>query len=166
MRCFFVPIAVVAALALALASCGSSSTLSTDQFTGLQNQGKQFAKSMETVGADASSCAAGAAAGKGANTPPDLNVVKTCLASALGKAQVGLGKIVVYTDNLSGEVSGTCSTDLKELSGAMTDVKAIFAKAETQARAGDLVKMQETLKTIKATNITKTGAAAEKACKA
>jgi hypothetical protein len=161
-----VPIAVVAALALALASCGSSSTLSTDQFTGLQNQGKQFAKSMETVGADASSCAAGAAAGKGANTPPDLNVVKTCLASALGKAQVGLGKIVVYTDNLSGEVSGTCSTDLKELSGAMTDVKAIFAKAETQARAGDLVKMQETLKTIKATNITKTGAAAEKACKA
>ncbi len=160
------PIAVVAALALALASCGSSSTLSTDQFTGLQNQGKQFAKSMETVGADASSCAAGAAAGKGANTPPDLNVVKTCLASALGKAQVGLGKIVVYTDNLSGEVSGTCSTDLKELSGAMTDVKAIFAKAETQARAGDLVKMQETLKTIKATNITKTGAAAEKACKA
>jgi hypothetical protein len=161
-----VPIAVVAALALALASCGSSSTLSTDQFTGLQNQGKQFAKSMETVGADASSCAAGAAAGKGANTPPDLNVVKTCLASALGKAQVGLGKIVVYTDNLSGEVSGTCSTDLKALSGAMTDVKAIFAKAETQARAGDLVKMQETLKTIKATNITKTGAAAEKACKA
>ena len=160
------PIAVVAALALALASCGSSSTLSTEQFTGLQNQGKQFAKSMETVGADASSCAAGAAAGKGANTPPDLNVVKTCLASALGKAQVGLGKIVVYTDNLSGEVSGTCSTDLKELSGAMTDVKAIFAKAETQARAGDLVKMQETLKTIKATNITKTGAAAEKACKA
>ena len=164
MKCLLAPVAVVAALAIA--GCGSSSTLSTEQFTGLQNQGKQFATSMETVGADASSCAAGAAAGKGANTPPDLNVVKTCLASALGKAQVGLGKIVVYTDNLSGEVSGTCSTDLKELSGAMTDVKAIFAKAETQARAGDLVKMQETLKTIKATNITKTGAAAEKACKA
>lgn len=120
---------------------------------------------METVGADASSCAAGATAGKGANTPPDLNVVKTCLASALGKAQVGLDKIVVYTDNLSGDVSGACSTDLKALSGAMTDVKVIFAKAETQARAGDLVKMQETLKTIKSANITKTGAAAEKACK-
>lgn len=163
MKCLLAPVAVVAALALA--SCGTSSTLSSDQFTGLQTQGKQFAKSMETVGADASSCAAGATAGKGANTPPDLNVVKTCLASALGKAQTGLDKIVVYTDNLSGDVSGACSTDLKALSGAMTDVKVIFAKAETQARAGDLVKMQETLKTIKSANITKTGAAAEKACK-
>ena len=48
----------------------------------------------------------------------------------------------------------------------MTDVKATFAKAEAQARSGDLVKMQDTLGTIKATNITNTGAAAEKACKA
>ena len=164
MKCLLAPVAVVAALAIA--GCGSSSTLSTEQFTGLQDHGKQFATSMETVGADASSCAAGATAGNGANTPPDLSVVKTCLASALGKAQAGLGKIVVYTENLSGEVSGACSTDLKELSTAMTDVKAVFAKAEAQARAGDLVKMQETLKTIKSTSITKTGAAAEKACKA
>jgi len=163
MKCLLAPVVVVAALALA--SCGSSSTLSNDQFTGLQNQGKQFATSMETVGADASSCAAGATAGKGANTPPDLNIVKTCLANALGKAQVGLANIIDYTDNLAGEVDGTCSSDLKSLTGAMTDVKAIFATAETQARKGDLVKMQSTLKSIKSTDITNAGAAAEKACK-
>ena len=164
MKCFLAPIAVVAALALA--SCGSSSTLSSEQFAGLQDQGKQFAKSMETVGADASSCAAGATAGTSATTPPDLSIVRSCLASALGKSQAGLTKITEYTDNLSGEVDGACSTDLKALSAAMTDVKAIFAKAEVQARKGDLVKMQETLGTIKATEITNTGAAAEKACKA
>ena len=164
MKCLLAPVAVVAALAIA--GCGSSSTLSTEQFTGLQNQGTQFAKSMETVGADASSCAAGASAGKGANTPPDLNVVKTCLASALGKSQAGLTKIIDYTNNLSGEVDGACSTDLKALSTAMTEVKTIFAKAEAQARSGDLVKMQDTLGTIKSTNITSAGAAAEKACKA
>lgn len=163
MKCLLAPIAVVAALALA--SCGSSSTLSSDQFTGLQNQGKQFAASMETVGADASSCASAATAGKGANTPPDLNVVKTCLANALGKAQTGLGKISVYTDNLAEAVDGNCSTELKALSAAMNDVKAIFAKAQAQARSGDLVKMQATLKTINSAGITTTGAAAEKACK-
>ena len=136
MKCLLAPIAVVAALAVA--SCGSSSTLSSEQFTGLQDQGKQFAKSMETVSADASSCAAGASAGKGANTPPDVNIVKTCLASALVKSQAGLTKIIDYTDNLAGEVDGTCSTDLKALTAAMTDVKATFAKAEAQARKLDL----------------------------
>jgi len=164
MKCLFAPVAVVAALALA--SCGSSSTLSSDQFTGLQNQGKQFATSMQAVGADASSCAAAATAGKSANTSPDLSIVKTCLASALGKAQTGLTKIISYTNNLAGEVDGTCSTDLKALSGAMTDVNSTFAKAQTQASSGDLVKMQSTLKTITATDITSAGAAAEKACKA
>ena len=164
MKCLLAPVAVVAALALA--SCGSSSTLSSDQYTGLQTQGKQFAASMQTVGADASSCAAGAASGSGANTPPDLSIVKTCLASALGKAQTGLTNIITYTNNLSGEVDGTCSTDLESLSGAMTDVKAIFAKAETQARSGDLTEMQTTLESIKSTDITSSGAAAEKACKA
>ena len=119
---------------------------------------------MQTVGADASSCAAGAVAG--ANTAPDLSIVKNCLANALGKAQTGLTKIITYTNNLSGEVDGTCSTDLKSLSGAMTDVKGIFAKAEGQARSGDLTAMQATLKSIKSTDITSTGAAAEKACKA
>jgi len=164
MKCLLAPVAVVAALALA--SCGSSSTLSSDQYTGLQTQGKQFAASMQTVGADASSCAAGAGAGTSANTPPDLSIVKTCLANALGKAQTGLTKIITYTNNLSGEVDGTCSTDLKALSGAMTDVNTIFAKAETQARSGDLTEMQKTLESIKSTDITSTGAAAEKACKA
>lgn len=164
MKCLLAPVAVVAALAIA--ACGSSSTLSSEQFTGLQNQGKQFAKSMETVGADASSCAAGASAGKSSTTPPDLGIVKGCLASALGKSQAGLTKIIDYTNNLSGEVDGACSTDLKALSAAMTDVKAIFAKAEGQARSGDLVKMQDTLETVKSTNITSAGAAAEKACKA
>jgi len=164
MKCLLAPIAVVAALALA--ACGSSSTLSSDQYTGLQTQGKQFAASMQTVGADASSCAAGATAAKGANTPPDLSIVKTCLASALGKAQTGLTKIIDYTNNLAGEVDGTCSTDLKALSTAMTDVNSTFAKAQTQASSGDLVKMQSTLKTITATDISSAGAAAEKACKA
>ena len=163
MKYLLAPVAVVAALAIA--GCGSSSTLSTEQFNGLQDQGKQFAKSMETVGADASSCAAGATAGKGANTPPDLSAVKTCLASALGKAGDGLTKITNYTDDLADEVDGDCSTDLKALSAAMADVNAIFAKAETQARDGDLVKMQGTLKSIKSTEISSSGAAAEKACK-
>jgi len=163
MKCLLAPVAVVAALSLA--ACGSSSTLSSDQYTGLQTQGKQFAASMQTVGADASSCAAGAGAGTSANTPPSLSIVKTCLASALGKAQTGLTKIIDYTNNLSGEVDGTCSTDLKSLSGAMTDVKGIFAKAETQARSGNLTAMQTTLQSIKSTDITSTGAAAEKACK-
>ena len=120
---------------------------------------------METVGADASSCAAGAAAGTGTNTTPDLSIVETCLANALGKAQTGLTKIITYTNNLSGEVDGTCSSDLKSLSGAMTDVKATFAKAESQARSGDLTEMQTTLESVKSTDITSTGAAAEKACK-
>ncbi len=163
MKCLLAPVAVVAALALA--SCGSSSTLSSDQYTELQSQGKRFAAGMETVGADASSCAAGAAAGTGTNTTPDLSIVETCLANALGKAQTGLTKIITYTNNLSGEVDGACSTDLKSLSGAMTDVKATFAKAETQARSGDLTEMQTTLESVKSTDITSTGAAAEKACK-
>ena len=161
MKCLLAPIAVVAALAIA--GCGSSSTLSSDQFTGLQNQGKQFASSMQTVGADASSCAA--SAGKTSTGAPDLAVVKTCLASALGKAQAGLGKISAYTDNLAGEVDGNCSTELKALSAAMNDVKAIFAKAQEQALSGDLVEMQATLKTINSAGITTAGTAAEKACK-
>jgi len=162
MKCLLAPCAVVAALALS--SCGSSSTLSSDQYTGLLAQGKEFATSIQTVEADASSCAAGAAAGS--NTPPDLSIVKTCLGDAAGKAQTGLTKIISYTNSLSGEVDGTCSTDLKALSAAMTDVKAIFAKVEGQARAGDLAAMQTTLQSIKSTNITSAGAAAEKACKA
>lgn len=164
MKCLLAPVAVVAALAFA--GCGSSSGLSSEQFTGLQDQGKQFAKSMGTVGADASSCAAGATAGKSSTAPPDLSIVRSCLASALVKSQAGLTKIIAYTNNLSGQVDGACSTDLKALSTAMTDVKAIFAKGEAQAREGDLVKMQQTLKTIKAAGITNAGAAAEKACKA
>jgi hypothetical protein len=163
MKCLLAPIAVVAALALA--SCGSSSTLSSEQFAGLQDQGKQFAKSLEAVSADATACAAGASAGKGAQTPPDVNIVKTCLASALVKAQASLTKVIDYTDNLAGEVDGTCSTDLKALSAAMTDVNAKFAKAEASARKLDLVKMQDNLSGITSDTITNAGAAAEKACK-
>ncbi len=161
MKCLLAPAAVVAALAIA--GCGSSSTLSTEQFTGLQNQGKQFATSVQNVGADASSCAA---AGEGANTPPSVTIVKNCLANAIGKLQTGLTKIIDYTNNLSGEVDGSCSSDLKTFSDSVTALKTTLATAEAQARNGDLTEMQTTLKSIKSTDVTSTGAAAEKACKA
>ena len=161
MKCLLAPVAVVAALAIA--GCGSSSTLSTEQFTGLQSPGKQFATSVQNVGADASSCAA---AGKGANTSPDATIVRTCLADALGKLQAGLTKMIDYTNNLSREVDGSCSSELKAFSGSVTALKATLATAETQARKGDLTEMQTTLQSIKSTDVTSAGAAAEKACKA
>jgi len=147
---------------VALASCGSSSTLSSDQYNGLQAQGKQFASSMQLVGADASACAAKQKVG----ATGALGNLRSCLVAALGKAQSGLGKIASYTDNLSGQVDGACSTDLSSLSAAMADVEAIFAKAQTQAKAGNLTQMEATLKTIKSAGITTAGAAAEKSCKA
>jgi hypothetical protein len=160
MKCLLAPAFVVAALALA--SCGSSSTLSSDQFNGLQSQGKQFATSVQNLGADASSCAA---AGRDANTPPDVTIVKVCLADALGKLQAGLTKIIDYTNNLSGEVDGSCSSELKTFSGSVTALKATLGTAEAQARDGDLAEMQTTLKSIKSTAVTSAGAAAERACK-
>lgn len=161
-KCLLAPIAVVAALSLA--ACGGSSTLSSDQFTGLQDQAKQFAQSMQTVGADATSCADGSSAGNGSATPPDLHVVESCLASALAKAQTSLSKIIGYTANLTSAVDGACSTDLKAFGGAMTDVKASFAQAEAEVRERDLVKMQQTLTAVDAGAITTAGAAAEKSC--
>lgn len=159
MKCCLAPVAVVAAIVLA--SCGSSSTLSSDQYSGLQAQGKQFASSFRAIEVDASACAAKRKVG----STGALDNLNSCLVAALGKAQTGLGRIASYAEKLSGQVDGSCSTELKALSAATTDVQASFAKAETEARKGDRAAMQSTLTSIKATEITSSGSAAEKACK-
>jgi len=155
------------AVLLAASGCGSSSTLDDSQFKDLRAQGKQFAKSMQGVGADAASCASTANSGANSSSPvpPDLNIVKTCLGNALSKAQDNLTKIVAFTDDLSTEVDGACSTDLKALGAAKNDVKGTFAKAEAQAQKADLIAMQATLKSLDSNKITSAGVAAEKACR-
>ncbi len=156
----FPPLVLVAVL-LGVSGCGTSSTLDDTQFDGLRDQTKQFAKNMQAVGTDAGACSATGTSG----SQPNLSIVQTCLGDALGKAKDGLGKIVTYTDNLSTQVDGACSTDLKAFGVAMTGAKETFAKAETQARGADLTAMQATLESLDSKKITSTGNAAEKACR-
>ncbi len=156
----FPPLVLIAVL-LGVSGCGTPSTLDDTQYDGLRAQGKQFAKSMEAVTTDAAACASTGTGG----SQPNLSIAQACLGNALSKAQDGLAKIVTYTDNLSTQVEGACSTDLKAFGVAMTASKGTFAKAETQARAGKLTAMQATLKSLDSKQITSTGNAAEKACR-
>ncbi len=156
----FPPLILIAVL-LGVSGCGTSSTLDDTQLNGLRDQTKQFAKNMQAVGTDAEACSATGTSG----SQPNLSIVQTCLGDALGKAKDGLGKIVTYTDNLSTQVDGACSTDLKAFGVAMTGAKGTFGKAETQARAGNLTAMQATLKSLDSKKIISTGNAAEKACR-
>ncbi len=155
------PPLVLVAVLLGVSGCGTSSTLDDTQYDGLRAQFKQFGESMQAVSTDAVACAAAGTSG----SQPSLSIRQTCLGNALSKNQDALAKIITYTDNLSTQVDGACSTDLKAFGAAMTEVKGTFAKAGTQARAADLRATHATLKSLDSKKLNSTGNAAEKACR-
>lgn len=174
-----VPIlALVFALAVSLASCGSDDkkpattattptvadvppataggTLTPARYAALNTAAEQVVKDLSEIGASTSKCSSSA------SSPAALG---KCVSGRLDEATRQLHRMSATVRDFSREVNGPCQTNLQAFAADVDDLAASFEKAAKALTAGESTAATDVLGTLSLQGVQTTGEAAQRSCR-